>query len=387
MFDLTLILAACAAGFGLLAAVLALRQSAILAAWTRAARTEADATRAAIQTAATQSAVGVAATRGALDTGLEQMRGVMEHRLRDLRESNDLALASLRSSVNEQLHAAVEKQMTDSFSRVIDQFAAVQKAIGEVGAVATGISDIKRLFSNVKTRGGWAETQVKALLDDILPPDAWIANMKVRADSDEMVEFAIIMPMHGKNRPVLPVDAKFPLEDYERLVAATDPETERAAVRGLERRLRDEAKKIATKYIHPPVTVEFAVLYLPTDSLHAEVARIPGLLDSISRDYRVLVMGPALFPALLRTVHLGFVTLALEDKAEEIRRLLGVTRAEMVKMDSVLERLARQAGQFSGTIERARTRTRVIGGKLRGIEVEAGSDDLPELEDDEEPAA
>jgi DNA recombination protein RmuC len=383
LFDLTLILAACAAGFGLLAAVLALRQSAILAAWTRAARTEADATRAAIQTAATQSAVGVAATRGALDTGLEQMRNVMEHRLRDLRESNDLALASLRSSVHEQLHAAVEKQMTDSFSRVIDQFAAVQKAIGEVGAVATGISDIKRLFSNVKTRGGWAETQVKALLDDILPPDAWIANMKVRADSDEMVEFAIIMPMHGKHRPVLPVDAKFPLEDYERLIAATDPETERMAVRGLERRLRDEAKKIATKYIHPPVTVEFAVLYLPTDSLHAEVARIPGLLDSISREYRVLVMGPALFPALLRTVHLGFVTLALEDKAEEIRRLLGVTRAEMVKMDAVLERLARQAGQFSGTIERARTRTRVIGGKLRGIEVEAGADEVPEIEDDE----
>jgi DNA recombination protein RmuC len=383
LFDLTLILAACAAGFGLLAAVLALRQSAILAAWTRAARTEADATRAAIQTAATQSAVGVAATRGALDTGLEQMRNVMEHRLRDLRESNDLALASLRSSVNEQLHAAVEKQMTDSFSRVIDQFAAVQKAIGEVGAVATGISDIKRLFSNVKTRGGWAETQVKALLDDILPPDAWIANMKVRPDSDEMVEFAIIMPMHGKHRPVLPVDAKFPLEDYERLIAATDPETERVAVRGLERRLRDEAKKIATKYIHPPVTVEFAVLYLPTDSLHAEVARIPGLLDSISREYRVLVMGPALFPALLRTVHLGFVTLALEDKAEEIRRLLGVTRAEMVKMDAVLERLARQAGQFSGTIERARTRTRVIGGKLRGIEVEAGADEVPEIEDDE----
>ena len=387
MFDLTPILAGAAALAAIAAMLFAARQTRALAHLTAAARVEADATRAAIQAAATQAAVATAATRGALDTGLEQMRGVMEHRLRDLRESNDLALAGIRVSVNEQLHAAVEKQMSESFSRVIDQFAAVQKAIGEVGAVASGISDIKRLFSNVKTRGGWAETQVRALLDDILPPDAWIANMKVRPDSDDMVEFAIIMPMHGKTRPVLPVDAKFPLEDYERLVAASaagDAEAERLATRGLERRIREEAKKIAAKYIFPPVTVEFAVLYLPTDALHAEVARIPGLLDTVSREHRVLVMGPALFPALLRTVHLGFVTLALEDKAEEIRRLLGVTRAEMVKMDLVLERLARQAGAFSGTIEKARMRTRAIDGKLRGLGVEeAAPDDLPPDEPDE----
>ena len=162
---------------------------------------------------------------------------------------------------------------------------------------------------------------------------------------------------------------------YERLIAASaagDADAERTALRGLERRVRDEARKIANKYIFPPTTVEFAVLYLPTDALHAEIARIPGLIDAIGREHRVLVMGPTLFPALLRTIHLGFVTLALEDKADEIRDLLGVTRAEMLKMDAVLERLSRQAGAFSGTIERARLRTRAIGGKLRELGAATG---------------
>jgi DNA recombination protein RmuC len=387
MPDLTLLLAALAAWAAIAAAVIAARQSRSIATIRllaeqalHASRAEADATRTAIHTAATQAAVSVAASRGAFDTGIEQIRTALEQRLRELRESNDASMAGIRHTVNEQLHAAVEKQMSESFNRVIDQFAAVQKAIGEVSTVAAGIGDIKRLFSNVKTRGGWAETQVRSLLDDILPPDAWLANHKIRPDSDEMVEFAIIMPMRGTRRPVLPVDAKFPLEDHERLIAASaagDLEAERSALRGLERRVRDEARKIATKYILPPVTVEFAVMYLPTDALHAEIARIPGLIDSIGREHRVLVMGPTLFPALLRTIHLGFVTLALEDKADEIRDLLGVTRAEMLKMDDVLERLARQAGAFSGTIERVRLRTRALGGKLRGLEVPGLAPALP----------
>jgi DNA recombination protein RmuC len=161
------------------------------------------------------------------------------------------------------------------------------------------------------------------------------------------------------------------VEDYERLLAASeagDQEAERAASKALERRIRDEARKIATKYIVPPVTVEFAVLYLPTDALYAEVARIPGLIDEIGRDCRVLVMGPTLFPALLRTIHLGFVTLALEHKADQVRDLLGATRTEMLKMDEVLDRLGKQVGTVSSTIEKARVRTRAVGRKLRGVE-------------------
>jgi DNA recombination protein RmuC len=223
----------------------------------------------------------------------------------------------------------------------------------------------------VKTRGGWGETQVRAMLDDILPPGEYETNCKVRADSNDAVEFAVRMPMKGAERPLLPIDAKFPVEDYERLLAASDAgdaDAERTASRMLERRMRDEAKKIATKYINPPVTVEFAVLYLPTDALYAEVARIPGLIDEIGRECRVLVMGPSLFPALLRTIHLGFITLALEQKADQIRDLLGATRTEMLKMDDVLERLGKQAGAFSNTIEAARRRTRAVGRKLRGVE-------------------
>ncbi len=274
-------------------------------------RAENETTRNALRTTETSGAERLAGLRGALDVSAEQIRTtlsrdqgelrlalaegqaktieqtgaqfetvrqLLELKLRELREGNEAKLAEIHKTVNEQLHAAVEKQMGESFNRVIDQFTAVQKAMGDVQAVTAQIGDIKRLFSNVKTRGGWGETQVKAMLDDILPPGAYETNKKVRPDSDDVVEFAVIMPMRGENRPLLPIDSKFPIEDYDRLLAASeagDIEAERAATRMLERRVRDEARKIATKYIAPPMTVEFAILYLPTDALYAEVARIP----------------------------------------------------------------------------------------------------------------
>src|SRR3984885_6586982 len=327
-------------------------------------RSEAETTRAALSREQGQQ-------RQEIGGHFEGIRAMLESKLREMRDGNEAKLAEIQKTVNEQLHAAVEKQMNESFNRVLDQFAAVQKAMGDVQAVTAQIGDIKRLFTNVKTRGGWGETQVRAMLDDILPPGAYETNRKVRPDSDEAVEFVVIMPMRGENRPLLPIDAKFPVEDYERLLAASeagDADAERIATRRLERAVREQAKKIAGKYINPPVTVEFAVMYLPTDALYAEVARIPGLIDEIGRESRVLVLGPCLFPALLRTIHLGFVTLALEQKADQVRDLLGATRTEMLKMDDVLDRLAKQAGTFSSTIERARTRTRAVSRKLRGVE-------------------
>jgi DNA recombination protein RmuC len=391
-------------------------------------RAEAETTRAAMQAGITDTASRLATLGGALGTGVEQVRTtltreqgelrlaladgqaktataigmqfdgtrtLLEAKLREMREGNEAKLADIQKTVNEQLNAAVEKQMQTSFARVIDQFTAVQKAMGDVQAVTAQIGDIKRLFSNVKTRGGWGETQVRAMLDDVLPADAFETNRKIRPDSNDAVEFVVLMPMRGEVRPLLPIDAKFPVEDYERLLAASDAgdaDAERIARRGLERRIRDEARKINDKYIFPPITVEFAILYLPTDSLYAEVARIPGLIDEIGRTCRVLVMGPSLFPALLRTIQLGFVTLALEQKADEIRHLLGATRTEMVKMDDVLSRLSKQAGTISNTIEQARTRTRAVTRKLKGLEqVDAaradallGLEDAAEAEDDEE---
>ncbi len=311
------------------------------------------------------------ALRDNIGAQFETTRTMLEAKLRELREGNETKLAEIQKTVNEQLHAAVEKQMDESFKRVIDQFTAVQKAMGDVQAVTAQIGDIKRLFSNVKTRGGWGEAQVRAMLDDILPVGAYETNRKLRSDSDDAVEFVVLMPGRGDERPLLPIDAKFPVEDYERLLAASeagDAEAERAASRKLEAALRLQAKKIATKYINPPVTVEFAVMYLPTDALFAEVARIPGLIDEIGRECRVLVLGPSLFPALLRTIHLGFITLAIEQKADQVRELLGATRIEMLRMDDVLEKLAKNAGTMSNTIELARRRTRVVTRKLRGVE-------------------
>ena len=300
-----------------------------------------------------------------------QLRLELMAAIREMREGNEAKLAAIQASVNEQLHAAVEKQMTTSFQRVTEQFAQVQQAMGDVQAVTAQIGDLKRLFGNVKTRGGWGETQVRAMLDDILPVGAYEVNWKPRAGSDEAVEFAVAMPMRGETRIYLPVDAKFPVEDYERMLAALDAgdaEAERSARRGLERAVREQARRIAEKYIHPPATVEFAVMYLPTDGLYAEVARMPGLIDELGRGQRVLLMGPTLFPALLRTIHLGHVTMTLEAKAGEIGRLLGATKAEMGRMDKVLETLLRQAGAFSNTIERARVRTRAVDRTLRGIQ-------------------
>ena len=375
------LLAGAAAAFILAAVLLILRQGAVLQRLRllgeraiAAQRGETETLRAVM--ADTERALGAASSvsgaqlRLEVSTALADMRGAVDLRLRELREANDAKLEQIQKIVNEQLHEAVEKQMTASFTRVTEQFAAVQKAMGDVQAVTAQIGDIKRLFGNVRTRGGWGETQVRAMLDDVLPVGAYETNWKPRPESDDAVEFAIIMPVRGEVKPRLPVDAKFPVEDYERILEAAeagDADAERLARRALEKRVRDEAAKIATKYLHPPLTVEFAVMYLPTDGLYAEIARMPGLIDDLGRRHRVLVMGPTLFPALLRTIHLGHITLTLERKADEIGRLLGATKGEMDKIDKVLETLGKQAGAFSNTIDRARVRTRAVGRVLRDV--------------------
>jgi DNA recombination protein RmuC len=339
----------------------------------------------------TAATTTVAASMDAMraSAGEEQRRigATLDAQLTALRESNEKRLGEMQTVVNEQLHAAVEKQMEQSFARVVDQFTAVQKALGDVQAVTAQIGDIKRLFSNVKTRGGWGEAQLRAMLEDVLPMGSFEANAKLRDGSDDMVDFAVAMPMRGGARVWLPVDAKFPVEDYERLIAAAeagDGDAERSARRGLERRLRDECRKINDKYINPPVTVEFGVLYLATDGLYAEVARVPGLLEEMSRECRVMILGPSLFPALLRTVQLGHVTLALEEKADQIRDLLGATKTEMAKMDVVLGKLEKNASAMTNTIVSARTRARAVGRKLRTLEAVEGAraETLLELEAD-----
>jgi DNA recombination protein RmuC len=325
---------------------------------------------------------GIGEIRVALTEGLARLqetlaaenargRDLMDAKLRELREGNEAKLGEIQKTVNEQLRSAVEKQMNESFARVSDQFAQVLKAMTDVQVVAAGIGDVKRLFSNVKTRGGWGEAQVRALLDDILPPGSYETNKKLSEDTAEAVEFAIRMPNERGREVFLAVDAKFPTEDWDRLLIASeagDVEAERAARRALEQRVRAEAAKIAAKYIRPPLTVEFAVLYLPTEGLYAEIARIPGAIEEIGRVNRVMVLGPSLLPAMLRTIQMGHVTIALGEKADLVRELLGATKAEMAKMDEVLARLRKQVTAVGNTLDAAQVRTRAVARKLRGVD-------------------
>lgn len=323
----------------------------------------------------TAIAAEMAAARDLIDRKSTESRLEVEAKLKEMREANDKRLADIQASVNEQLGAAVEKQMTESFTRVIDQFNAIQAMMGNVQSVASQVGDLKRLFSNVKTRGGWGEAQVKALLDDFLPEGSYETNVKLREGSNELVEFAIRMPAPGDALVRLPVDAKFPVEDYERLLTAHeagDAEAEAQARRALEIRIRGEAQKIREKYVHPPATTEFAVMYLPTEGLYAEVARIPGLIDQVGRDARVFIAGPSLLPAMLRTIQLGHVTLALSKNAEAVRDLLSATKAEMAKMDDVLVRVVKQVGTVGNTLGEAQRRTRAISRKLKTVEAMPG---------------
>ena len=283
-------------------------------------------------------------------------------------------LTTIQTSVNEKLHEAVEQQMTNSFSRVLEQFAQVQQAMGEVQSAAAQIGDLKRIFSNVKTRGGWGEAQLGAMLEQVLPPGAFERNFAVQEGSRERVDFAIRMP--ARSLLWLAVDSKFPTEDYERLLLAAeaaDLDAERTARDNIAIRIRLEAKKIREKYICPPDTVDFGVMYLPSDGLFAEVARIPNLIDEIRVREKVIILGPTLLPAMLQTIHLGHITLDLEKRAGEIGKLLGATRTEMTKMDDILGKLAVNASAMSSNIERARTRTRAVSRVLRTVEmVESG---------------
>jgi DNA recombination protein RmuC len=283
-------------------------------------------------------------------------------------------LTGIQTSVNEKLHEAVEKQMNTSFARVLEQFAQVQQAMGEVQSAAAQIGDLKRIFSNVKTRGGWGEAQLGAMLEQVLPPGAFERNVALREGAKERVDFAIRMP--SRERLWLAIDSKFPTEDYERLLNAAetaDLDAERAARDGIAARVRLEARKIREKYIFAPETVDYGVMYLPSDGLFAEVARIPNLIEEIRVREKVIILGPTLLPAMLQTIHLGHITLDLEKRAGEIGMLLGATRTEMTKMDKVLENLAGNANTMANNIEKARVRTRAVSRVLRTVEMVDGN--------------
>lgn len=300
----------------------------------------------------------------------ERLRALVAQRLDEMRAGNEAKLEDMRKAVDEQLKSALEKQVGESFQRVADQFAQVQQAIGQVQSVAGQVGDLKRLFSNVKTRGGWGEAQLDTMLADSLPAGSYERNWRLRDGSAEAVDFALRVPVQDREPVWLPIDAKFPTEDYDRLLTAAEEgnrEDELEARRGLDRRIRLEAARICSKYIVAPRTLEFAILYVPTDGLFAEISRSPGLIETVRREHRVMVMGPSLLPAFLHTVRVGHLTVALQQKASEIGETLGAVKAEWGKLGGALDGLAKRAELLSKGIEETRLRTRAVGRTLRAV--------------------
>jgi DNA recombination protein RmuC len=309
---------------------------------------------------------------GKLREEQEQLRGLVGTKLEEMRAGNEAKLEDMRKAVDEKLQSALEKQIGESFQRIADQFAAVQQAIGQVQSVAGQVGDLKRLFSNVKSRGGWGEAQAEAMLQDMLPVGAYEKNMKVREGSSEFVEFAVRIPGKNGEDKWIPIDSKFPTEDYERLLTANEMgnrDEEATARLGLERRIKMEAERIGSKYIFAPKTVDFALLYLPSDSLFAEVARSPGLIELIRRDHKIMIMGPSLLPAFLHTINIGYMTVALERNVSEIGETLSAVKSEWGKLLPWLDRIADRTDSLKKGIEAVQQRARAVGRKLRSVDV------------------
>ena len=306
----------------------------------------------------------------------ESLRLALEARLAAMQSDNALKLEEMRRTVDEKLHATLEQRLGDSFKLVSDRLEQVHRGLGEMQTLATGVGDLKRVLTNVKTRGTWGEVQLEALLDQLLTAEQYAKNVATRPDSLDRVEFAIRLPGlamgEDEQRPVwLPIDAKFPLEDYQRLLEAqerADPAALETAIKALEVRLRDEARKIRDKYVEPPYTTDFAILYLPTEGLYAEALRRPGLVDGLQRDLRICIAGPTTLAALLNSLQMGFRTLAIERRSSEVWAVLGAVKTEFGKFGEALELTRRKLEQASRSIESAGVRTRQIERKLKGVE-------------------
>lgn len=308
-----------------------------------------------------------------------EMRTTLEGRLKELQADNAQKLEQMRATVDEKLQATLTQRLDASFSLVSERLEAVQRGLGEMQQLATGVGDLKRVLTNVKDRGGWGEVQLENLLEQVLTAEQFSRSVKVRPDSNEAVDFAIRLPgrQEGDVPVWLPIDAKFPREDYERLLDAQergDTEAMRLAATQLERAIKVQAKSINEKYVVPPHTTDFAVLFLATEGLYAETIRRPGLVDALQRDHRIVVAGPTTLAALLNSLQMGFRTLAIEKRSSEVRVLLGAVKTEFGKFATVLEKANSQLDTVQNSIKQAGVRTRAIERQLRGVEALPGEE-------------
>ena len=301
---------------------------------------------------------------------LEQMRRTLDERLDALARLNDQKLEQMRKTVSEKLESTLENRLGQSFRLVNEQLARVHKGLGEMQTLAQGVGDLKKVLTNVKTRGVWGEVRLRALLEDALSPGQYLENAQVRPGTQERVEFAIRLPAADGEGALLPVDSKFPQEDYLRLVDAAqsgDAEGVRAARKQLENAVREQARRIREKYVAPPVTTDYAVLFLPVESLYAEVARADGLLESLQNTCRVLVAGPSTFAALLTSLQMGFRTVALQKRSGEVLELLSAVQEEFQKYGEAVRKARTRLEQATGDLDFIDTRARALGRKLRDV--------------------
>ena len=301
---------------------------------------------------------------------LEALRTTLESKLTQLQKDNEAKLEHIRQTVDEKLHATLEQRLGESFKLVSERLEQVHSGLGEMKTLAVGVGDLKKILTNVKTRGTWGEVQLGNLLEQTLTPEQFVRNFAPDEGSAERVEFAIRLPgRDADGTPVwLPIDSKFPHEEYQRLLDAQergDAAAAEAASVALEQGIRGECRKISDKYLRPPTTTDFAILFLPTESLFAELLRRPGLTESLQRDHRVVVSGPTTLTALLTSLQMGFRTLAIEQRSSEVWKVLGAVKTEFGKFGDVLDKVHKKLTEASNTIEKAQQRSRMMERKLK----------------------
>src|SRR5947199_84764 len=322
--------------------------------------------------------------REELTKSLENVRSIVNLRLTQLQEENAKKIEKMRFTVDEKLQGTLEKRLGESFKLVSERLEQVHQGLGAMQQLASDVGGLQRVLTNVKTRGGWSEWQLGVLLEEMLTPEQFAKNIRMRDDSDERVEFAIKLPGDENGAPVwLPIDAKFPMEHYERLAAAQekgDPAAVAAAIKTLETQLKRCAKDICEKYINPPKTADFALMFLPSEGLYAEAVRRIGLVQNVQRDCRVTFVGPTTLAALLNSLQMGFRTLAIQKRSSEVWNLLAAVKTEFGKFGEALSAVKEKIDQASRKIEDVDVRSRVITKKLRDVE-ELPSNPQPMLRD------
>ena len=321
---------------------------------------------------------------------IEGLRVAIEEKLRFLQEDNSKQLEKMRETVDEKLQGTLEKRLGESFKQVSERLEQVYRGLGEMQLLANGVGDLKKVLTNVKTRGTWGEVQLGSLLEQLLTEDQFQRNVKTKSGSNEIVEFAIKLPGRGEGSQDivwLPVDSKFPMEDYERLIEAQqqgDVAKVEQVGKMLESQIKKNAKDIGGKYLSPPETTDFAIMFLPTEGLYAEVTHRRGLVDFVQNECRVVIAGPTTFAALLNALQMGFRTVAIEKRSSEVWKLLGAVKTEFGKFGSVLDNVKKKLNQASNSIESAAVRSRAIERTLRKVEELPTSDSSLLLDEMEE---